>query len=248
MPSLKLIKKQTVSDVSKILSNGSTKLDGMTTALNQHFNLTKLSAVESAFEEALKSGPDGKNDAILNAIQYYQDILSETIDEIQTFERYITLHIPQMEDGNNFGVTVQMTVAKVLKETREGLTKQMETIPSYYSSRAEAVEKLGLAKTTVTTTNTVAESEGKGGKDGDENKSSKSKVEEEKIIAPASDARTMWRFKSVLALDVQAYFRMRSGLVECYDSYIMVLDNIEKNMEKLVAPKGNNGGNSMGMY
>ena len=67
-----------------------------------------------------------------------------------------------MEDGNNFGVTVQMTVAKFLKDTREELAKKLESVASYYSSRADAVDKLGLPKKSTSQTKTESSTESKG--------------------------------------------------------------------------------------
>jgi len=246
---LNKVKKETVKIVDGILSNSSVRLGEIANVLKTHFSSTKLSEVETAYETAIASQPDSKNLPLITAIHCYVDIISETIDQIQTMERYIMLHIPQMEDGNNFGVTVQMTVAKALKESREALSKKLDAIPAYYSSRADAVDKLGLVKTTVSTTKTTSASNAKGGKDGDENKSSESNVQEEKTVGAAGIGENMkLRLMHMVALDVHCYFNLRSGLVECQDSYMMILDNVEKNKDKLTAPKGSMGGNSMGMY
>lgn len=43
--------------------------------------------------------------------------------------------MPQMEDGNNFGVTVQMMMSKVLKEEREKCDKVLSESSKYYASR-----------------------------------------------------------------------------------------------------------------
>jgi len=239
------IRNQTVQSVETILSNGVNTIEAMQKALQDHFGVTKLSEVENAYEFVV-SKPNSKNDTLVAGVQSFMDIVGQTIDDIQTLERFIHLHIPQIEDGNNFGVTVQMTVAKALKECREALTKRLEVVPTYYSSRADAVDKLGLEKTSISTTKTTSSSNSKGGKDGDEAKSSESSVQEQKTVSPGTvDAL---RAMQVVSVDVQCYFNLRSGLVECLTSYAMILDNFEKNKEKLEAPKGFNGGNSMGMY
>ena len=153
-----------------------------------------------------------------------------------------------MEDGNNFGVTVQLTVAKHLSETRETLTKNLESLPEYYSSRADAVDKIGLSKTTASTSKTTTSVNSKGGKDGDESKSSETSVEEEKTVAAADEEVMNARIMFVVALDVKFYAKLRSGMIQCMTEYLTILDNVEKNKEKLSAPKGSGGGNSMGMY
>jgi len=153
-----------------------------------------------------------------------------------------------MEDGNNFGVTVQLTISKFLDETRENLCKQLEKVPSYYCNRAEAVEKLDLPKSTILETKTVTNSQTTGSKDGDENKSSETSVKEEKISSSDKGANFDHRRQHLLSLDVQFYRTLRCGLIDCYDSYLTILDNIEKNKEKLLEPKGHNGGSNLGMY
>ena len=37
--------------------------------------------------------------------------------DLRKIERFITLHVPKVEDGNNFGVAIQLEVAKLVKET-----------------------------------------------------------------------------------------------------------------------------------
>lgn len=57
------------------------------------------------------------------------------------------------------------------------------------------------------------------------------------------------RLKHVAAIDVQCYANLRSTLVMLIDGYVTVLDNMEKNKEKLAYPKGTNGGGSnLSMY
>jgi hypothetical protein len=153
-----------------------------------------------------------------------------------------------MEDGNNFGVTVQMTISKALKETKEALVKKMEVIPSYYTSRADLIDKFSLSKSTITQTKTTTKLDSKGGKDGDESKESCTQVTEEKTsgsVIPA-DARVM----ALVKTDLNCYCNARIGMMDCKDSLLMIFDNIEKNFKKLTSPKGSGGygGNTMGMY
>merc|ERR1712154_674292 len=119
------------------------------------------------------------------AIAAFQQVLMEALSHVQVLERYIALHIPQMEDGNNFGVTVQLTISKALKEVKDSLVKKMDTVPAYYSSRADLVDKFGLSKTVVSETKTTSKSNVKGGKEGDESKESNTIVSEEKSTGNA---------------------------------------------------------------
>merc|ERR1739845_289432 len=100
--------------------------------------------------------------------------------------------------------------------------------------RAEAVEKLDLPKSTIFETKTVTNSQTTGSKDVDENKSSETSVKEEKISSSIKGANFDYRRQHLLSLDVQFYRTLRCGLIDCYDSYLTILDNVEKNKEKLL--------------
>merc|ERR1711957_1152183 len=205
-----------------------------------------MGEIRTAYESAIASQPDGKNTSLVPAIESYLDLISDTVDQIQSMGRYIALHIPQMEDGNNFGVTVQMMVSKHINESREKLMKMLSAIPAYYAARADAVEKLGLQKNTTSSSKTTTNVESKGGKDGDENKTSTSTVSGEKTAGSAGiDEKMMCRLMHLVSLDVQCYFEVRTGLIECRDLYLIIIDNVEKNKSKLNTPKGG-GSNSMG--
>jgi len=248
MKSINNVKKATCAKAEGILSNGVNVLESIESLLQKHFSVVKLSEIEEKYEEKMKEDPDASNVSLIQGIQLFNDMISQCMDNIQTLERFISLHVPQMEDGNNFGVTVQLTISKFLDETRENLGKQLEKIPSYYCNRAEAVEKLDLPKSTVSETKTVTKSQTTGGKDGNENKSSEMSVKEERTSSSKKNINIDYRRKHLLSLDVQFYRSLRCGLIDCYDSYLTILDNMEKNKEKLLEPKGRNGGANLGMY
>ena len=101
-----------------------------------------------------------------------------------------------MEDGNNFGVSVQMIVAKYLKDEREAMAKTLATFPDYFDKRAGAVDKLSPSSTT---TSSTSSSTSTGGKDGDEKKESASaSTEQKKSLKEDAD-----RANHVCAIDVQ---------------------------------------------
>jgi len=252
MTFIKQIRKNATTEVKSILSSAPETIQSIDQTISTHFATTNTTDIQNQYSSSIKPNPEAPNTTLQSAVEAYGHTLSETISIIQTMERFITLHIPQMEDGNNFGVTVQMTISKALKEVKESLLKKMDTIPSYYNSRADLVDKFGLTKKTVSTTKTVSKSTVKGGKDGDENKESSTEVTEEKSAGNALDldGKLYPRFLALVAADVNTYVNARVGMIECRDSLLMILDNVEKNMEKLSSPKGSGGygGNSMGMY
>jgi len=187
------------------------------------------------------------NPTLLLSLNLVRTALHQEISCLNSLETYIHLLMPQMEDGNNFGVTVQMTVLKVMEEVKEKLEKKLEEIPSYFSKRADAVDKLGLACATTSETKTESSSNSTGGKDGDESKTSTTTTKEDKT----SGNKTMefHRIQHVYAIDIQTYSVLKSSLAFCISSFLVILDNIEKNKEKIEQPKGSSGGsNFSSMY
>lgn len=243
MSSIKAVKKSTTKEVEALLSSVPTLLESFETALATHFTAASPSSLETAYSAALSASPDAINTPLVSALSSYKDLLGSTIDQILLLERFIILHIPQMEDGNNFGVTVQMTVAKALKDTRESLLKKMESLVGYYNARADAVDKLSLDKTTSTASKTSSKTEST---KEDEKKESASESTDEKTIK-VTDKGYPFRLMALVALDVNIYMTAKSGLTDCFNDFIMVVDNVEKNKSKLTKPKGG-GSNSMGMY
>ena len=164
----------------------------------------------------------------------------------------LTINHYKTEDGNNFGVTVQMMVSKLLKEKREQFEKSLSETSKYYSSRADALDKFShLPKTSKTTSKTESYSNSTGGKDGDSNTTSESGNTETKTTVGQEGAVNTHRVKALAALDAQMYFELKFVLKAMLDDYLIILDNFEKNMDKLEHPRGKayggygSGGSSM---
>lgn len=234
-----------MSQVDSLLSSVPSILSTFDSVLLTHFATASPSELEKAYSAILSSTPDAVNAPLLSALSAYKDLVSATLDRIQLLERYIILHMPKMEDGNNFGVNVQMTVAKVLKDTRESLLKKSEGILTYYNARADAVDKLSLEKKTSTTTSSSNKTDSTKQED---KKESTSMASEEKVVKVVEDKAFQYRLMALVALDVNAYMNAKSGLMDCFNDFLMIVENVEKNKIKLTSPKGSNGGNSIGMF
>ena len=171
---------------------------------------------------------------------------------ILAIEKFIGLNFPAIEDGNNFGVSVQLSILKMLKESRTAISSQVNSVgPSYFDARANCIEKIGLKQKTISMTSTTNQSSSNTTKtDGGEEKEEKatsSSSTEEKETGP--DAMNCYRMYHLLALDLKAYTDAKTALTTIIDEYCSILDNVEKNYEKLSAPKGSSGGtNHMGMF
>lgn len=203
------------------------KLEGSPSALYAKFQ-------ESNYVQA--------NPEVSQAVATALDAMDTLLDDLTTMEQYIHLTIPKMEDGNNFGVTVQLAAMKQITDGRDKMDKAVDELSKYAASRAEAVEKCGnLVSKMESKTLTSSLGKSTGGKDGDTNttsESSETKSTESTSIKP-SDAL---RQKAVLDVDVLYYGKAKRSLEWATMTYLAVLDFCDKNQEKLAAPKGSNGG------
>ena len=107
-----------------------------------------------------------------------------------------------------------------------------------------SVDKLSLEKKTLTASTSSSKTEST--KD-DEKKESSSTSTDEKTVS-VEDKGFPFRIMALVALDVNAYMSAKSGLVDCFNDFLMIMDNIEKNKAKLTKPKGSSGSSNMGMY
>merc|ERR1712226_1823774 len=112
------------------------------------------------------------------------NVVEQVTSDLNIVEQYITLTIPQMEDGNNFGVTVQLALLKQITEAREKNDAAMEELMKYSGSRAEALEKCKLPSVAVTQTDTVSESNSQ---ENTEEKSKKSTAKETKTVSTKTE-------------------------------------------------------------
>jgi len=241
-------KSKSAKDADAIVQKSIETLSNWQIILDSHFGTSSISTLADTYETQLMAQPDAVNLSLLSSIQVYRDTINVFIEDILKLERFVQLHIPAIEDGNNFGVSIQLEMCKLLKDTKAELQKKLEALPAYLSSRAEAVEKLGLPKVVASETKTQSKTDATGGKDGDEKKSSTVLVTEEKTTDETKKGSTAHRMKHLISLDVQMYSNLRIGLLECMNSHLAIMDQMGKNKEKLLAPKGTQGRNTMTMY
>lgn len=211
------------------------------------FEANELSKAEAEFEKSLSNNLRGTNPVLMKIIPIVLDSISGHMYQVQTIETWISHHIPPIEDGNNFGVGIQHAISSLLIKKLAKMSKSLETLPTYYSERAEAVDKLNLSKVNKSETRTETKTDSKGGKDGDETKTSTVVTLEEKSDKGEVESN-LFRMKHLLAIDVRYYALLRSEMMDLVRSKIVVVNGIENNREKLVSPKGTQEGNRFGMY
>lgn len=90
-------------------------------------------------------------------------MITQAVNLIMAFKLWIRIQVPKIEDGNNFGVSVQLDTIKTLDELLVPVAKAMDDMPSYFEKRAAAWEKLAV-KVSKETKKTASDSKEVGGK------------------------------------------------------------------------------------
>ena len=116
-------------------------LDGRVGALQA----TSLADAEIKYK---KGATTSETNAELCELQTYaRGEAAACVLDLRKIERFITLHVPKVEDGNNFGVAIQLEVAKLVKETGKECKGLLDALPAYHKDRAALLEKV-VARTT----------------------------------------------------------------------------------------------------
>jgi len=183
------------------------------------------------------------NNSLLKLTDSVRDALALAETDFMAIRESITLQIPAVSDGNNFGVDVQMHVIEQLKAMESQTTTSLHNLSDMHWSRAEAIGKLLGAKES---SKEVSHSESKA-------QETKDGVAESKTVTADSQKQSSKDGRLVedllhyvAALDVTQYSKLTGHLRRLRMSYALAADLLEKNQEKLSNPRGNSsGGNTM---
>ena len=188
------------------------------------------------------------NESLTATVNTTVDAIQAVLTDIAVLTQYITLTIPKMEDGGNWGVSVQLAAIKAMGDSKEKLEKGLEELTKYASARADALDKCKLLSTSKTTSTSKSQStsEGTSTEKGDakatDNKTSTE--EKETTTAAASGLVIDYRVQAVVATDVLYYTKAKAVFQNAIMSYLAAIDFCDKNSDKLSQPKGNSGGTS----
>uniref|UniRef100_A0A8C5F4J5 Proteasome activator complex subunit 1 n=1 Tax=Gadus morhua TaxID=8049 RepID=A0A8C5F4J5_GADMO len=86
-------------------------------------------------------GPICCNEHVERALREVKPQINSLKEKLNTVSMWMQLQIPQIEDGNNFGVAVQEKVFEMLTLTRTKIEAFQTQISKYYSERGDAVAK-----------------------------------------------------------------------------------------------------------
>ena len=221
-----------------IFDSAATTVNGWQAEYSKHFPHGNLSQAAEALEK------DGGG-SLAAALAATVNLVDKVSSDMTTVEQYITLTVPQMEDGNNFGVTVQLAAMKQISDAQEKLDKSLEELMKYSSSRAEALEKCKFPSTSVSETSTVSESNSQ--ENSDEAKVTKSNSKETKSVTTKTDPPSpeqAIRLQALVAVDLLYYSKAKTCYSRAVGTYLYILDFYDKNQQKITKPKGSRDGSS----
>lgn len=205
------------------------------------FQFDKLSAASIDFQ---KFATVSTNETVAKAVTATLDQVATQSSILSKLDSFITLHIPTIEDGGNFGVGVQLDLVKKLGEMKKAANEATEALLGYQSARAEALGKLGLPSSSksITTSETETVADGK-----TEKKDSQVKESKETVGAASGPAYES-RLAAVVAVDTLYYSKANGIFSQSVISVMAVMDFMDKNKGKLLEPKGRSGGSNFSMY
>ncbi|EAL64862.1 proteasome activator complex subunit 3 [Dictyostelium discoideum AX4] len=82
------------------------------------------------------------NRVIMETHQKFKKAYIELIETFSVIRGWISLNIPRIEDGNNFGVDVQEDIITQITKLEEVYTSLLDGSESYFASRASLVKKI----------------------------------------------------------------------------------------------------------
>ena len=81
------------------------------------------------------------NQIIHELFEDEKKLVLSLLEDIQTVRMWITLNVPKIEDGNNFGVGVQEEILNELKQCESEFEGLLQQPGSYYASRGKVISK-----------------------------------------------------------------------------------------------------------
>lgn len=218
-------------------------------ALIAQFTLQSPGEVQKKFTEVLKDG--GDNVAVETLYTAVQNAISQFIDDFSALSLWISLMVPEIHDGNNFGVSVQGEILKVIKEQITRFKGDFDNMPQYFWKRGEVRDKLSSSSTksinkTTKSTGTSTSNKNEDSKDTksrSDSQDDKTDVTQETVNS-TSDNSSFNRF--LVAHDSNEYFHLRYLSTELLQAYAAVYLLITNNMSKVTKPRGSSG--HRGMY
>ncbi|XP_071812603.1 proteasome activator complex subunit 3-like [Apostichopus japonicus] len=138
------------------------------------------------------------NSDIQHLTNIMKPLICVLIEHCNSLKMWIQLLIPRIEDGNNFGVSIQEDTLAELRQVESDAASYLDQITRYFITRGKLISK--VAK-----------------------------------YPHVGDYR-----KGVEEIDQKEFFNLRLTCIELRNTYLSLLDLIEKNKDKIRKPRNSN--------
>lgn len=193
------------------------------------------SALRAQFSARVAAAPTqiAANAEVLALADAAADELELALATLAKLQLWISLLVPKIADGNNFGVEVQKAAFTHIKEGVAAWTKAADALAEYPQQRAAAVDKLNAKRSSEKSTSTTA-TKATGSETEDKTVTTVvDKTSEALASEPGQDA-----LAHVVALDVKWFCSLARTLEGLRDQYAVTFDVIDKNKDKILLPRG----------
>jgi hypothetical protein len=226
-------------------------LAGLPGSVEQHYKFIaeNLSDTASAARAKMVSEADmtaGKANARMS--QLVMDITEQMvadIDALSCISRWVTLSIPTIEDGNNFGVDIQMQIAKHINDANAVLQTNRDKLSDYCKDRAAVLEKV-VPKVTKKADSSKSTSSKSGG-------AVKKEDEGETVTTSSSESQDTSSgdvlpdsAEHVVQTDLKWFFKLKDISTLMMDTLLTIVDTVDKNKDKITNPRGGAGDGGRG--
>mmetsp|Transcript_16627 Transcript_16627/g.18823 ORF Transcript_16627/g.18823 Transcript_16627/m.18823 type:complete len:230 (-) Transcript_16627:182-871(-) len=180
--------------------------------------------------ETLKSpGVNGKLMELKSAAT--KEVLS-ALTSLKAITALVKLLVPDIHDGGNFGVGIQMQAIKEIDAAIKSLEGFLEEPLAYHEKRSGLLEKIVDKETAEQKTSTTLEA--KEEKDKGTTKTESTTISKPHVLEDSKEA--------VIALDVKFYIKFSLALGSVRDNLMLVCDFVKKNESKIRTPRSSGGG------
>lgn len=143
------------------------------------------------------------NAKLLRLIDLMKPEIKDVIQACESIKMWISLLIPRIEDGNNFGVSIQEEVLNEVHRIQTESVNYLDAISRYFITRAKIISKVAKY--------------------------------------PFVDDYS----RAVKEVDEKEYLNIQFSINEIRSHYMLILDVVSKNYEKIKKPRSSNNLESM---
>jgi len=103
---------------------------------------TEESEVQGSKVLLLPNGPAGTNPALIELIDMIKPQIVGLIEHANKIKMWITYNMPRIEDGNNFGVSIQEETLSEARQVESEAATYLDQISRYFMTRGKIIAKV----------------------------------------------------------------------------------------------------------